>query len=206
VISLLTDDHLSFELVRDVKKEPSLSEMTSFSLQYLDNISKKDVNSKGFFVMIEGSRIDHCLHENDAACASAEAHAFDRAFEIAYNFTQENKDTILISVADHDTGKNKFYIGALTLGRLIGKPDPEDIEMAWYPDVINKVTNTQENMLNEIKAGGDIRETLLKYTIVNVTDEEYSYIKKKIDDNDYPKNALSIGLQRAALINFATRK
>jgi len=82
LISLLTDDHLTYDMLRNNALEPSLAEMTNFSLNFLDAASSNDPDSSGFIVMIEGSRIDHCLHENDATCAVKEALAFDRAFEV----------------------------------------------------------------------------------------------------------------------------
>jgi len=102
---------------------------------------------------------------------------------------------LLISVADHDTG-------SLTLGKLL--PEDDEREMAWFPEVVNRVTTTHEVMLNEIKQTGDIRGVILKYSNVNINDEELLFINKSITDDKFPKNSIGIGIHREALINFAS--
>lgn len=51
---------MSYNIDRDPKKEPSLAEMSKKALSILSKASKKD--KKGFFLMIEGSRIDMAAH------------------------------------------------------------------------------------------------------------------------------------------------
>jgi alkaline phosphatase len=71
------EGHMSYELDRDPAKEPSLSEMTTKAMDVLAN------NKKGYFLMVEGGRIDHALHSTNAARALAEAKAFDAAVKAA---------------------------------------------------------------------------------------------------------------------------
>jgi alkaline phosphatase len=53
LLSLFTADHMSFEIDRDPKIEPSLAEMTWRGLELLDShLSPTD--DKGFFLMVEG--------------------------------------------------------------------------------------------------------------------------------------------------------
>lgn len=60
---------------------------------------------KGFFMMVEGGLIDHCLHGNDAASAIQEVIDFDNAIKVAYDFYQKHKDeTLIVVTADHETG------------------------------------------------------------------------------------------------------
>ena len=73
----LAQGHMSYELDRDPAKEPSLAQMTTKSI---DILSK---NSKGFFLMVEGGRIDHALHGTNAARALADTVAFDDAIKAA---------------------------------------------------------------------------------------------------------------------------
>jgi alkaline phosphatase len=51
---------MAYEIDRDSKKEPSLSEMSKKALDILYESSKN--KEKGFFLMIEGSRIDMAAH------------------------------------------------------------------------------------------------------------------------------------------------
>lgn len=91
------DASLFFEIDRPAD-HISLSEFTSAALKYLKN-------PKGFFLMVEGGRIDWAAHANDAKTLIDEVLAFDKAVEEAYKFYQENPaDTIVIVTADHETG------------------------------------------------------------------------------------------------------
>ena len=58
LLGLFTPDHMSFSIDRDPLKEPSLAEMTSKALDLLSARVSSVSDSKGFFIMIEGSRID----------------------------------------------------------------------------------------------------------------------------------------------------
>jgi len=94
------EGHMSYELDRDPTKEPSLSEMTTKSI---DILSKRD---KGYFLMVEGGRIDHALHGTNAARALADAKAFDDAIKAAIAKVKltdpEMKNTLIVVTADHD--------------------------------------------------------------------------------------------------------
>ncbi len=51
---------MAYEIDRDASKEPSLSEMSKKALDILYNATED--KEKGFFLMIEGSRIDMAAH------------------------------------------------------------------------------------------------------------------------------------------------
>ena len=59
---------------------------------------------KGFLAMIEGGRIDHAAHVNDAPAAIRDTLAFDDAVGVAMAFASKNPGTLLIVTADHETG------------------------------------------------------------------------------------------------------
>jgi alkaline phosphatase len=59
---------------------------------------------KGFFIMIEGSQIDGQAHGNNIEGVVAETSDFDKAVEIAFNFADTHKDTLVVVGADHETG------------------------------------------------------------------------------------------------------
>ncbi len=94
------EGHMSYELDRDPAKEPSLAEMTTKSI---DILSK---NAKGYFLMVEGGRIDHALHGTNAARALADAKAFDDAIAAAIakvKLTDPTMaNTLIVVTADHD--------------------------------------------------------------------------------------------------------
>jgi len=96
------EGHMSYELDRDATKEPSLSQM---SVKAVDILSK---NANGFFLMVEGGRIDHALHGNNAARALADTKAFDDAIQAVIDkvktFDPELTNTLIVVTADHDHG------------------------------------------------------------------------------------------------------
>ena len=62
-------------------------------------------NKKGFFLMAEGSEIDHANHSHDAATTIQEVIDFDWGIQVAYEFYKKYpKQTLIIVTADHETG------------------------------------------------------------------------------------------------------
>jgi alkaline phosphatase len=61
-------------------------------------------SSEGFFLMIEGGRIDHAGHANDPAAIILDQIAFDETIATVLNFIDKNPDTLLIVTTDHGTG------------------------------------------------------------------------------------------------------
>ena len=100
LLGLFTSSHMSYDLDRDPAKEPSLSEMTARSIDQLKS------NPKGFFLMVEGGRIDHALHETTARKALQDTVAFDEAIKTAIDkmkvIDPELKSTLIVVTADHD--------------------------------------------------------------------------------------------------------
>lgn len=74
--------------------EPSLSEMTS---KAIDVLSK---NKKGYFLMVEGGRIDHAHHDGNAFRALTDTIELSNAVRTAQNKV-DLKDTLIIVTADH---------------------------------------------------------------------------------------------------------
>ena len=77
---------------------PHLSEMTAVAL----NILEKGPN--GFFLMIEGGRIDHAGHSNDIKRNVCETIEFSRTLGVVSNWAKGLEDTLIIVTADHETG------------------------------------------------------------------------------------------------------
>ena len=87
--------HMSYELDRNAALEPSLAEMTS---KAIDVLSK---NSNGYFLMVEGGRIDHALHGTNAKRALVDTIAFDDAIKAALAKV-DLTNTLVVVTADHD--------------------------------------------------------------------------------------------------------
>lgn len=95
VLGLFADDHLSFETDRDPAKEPSLEEMTVFAIERL-----KAQSPKGFYLMVEGGRIDHAHHLSNPYRALSETQEFSQAIAAALKRVNLD-DTLVLVTADH---------------------------------------------------------------------------------------------------------
>ena len=76
-----------------------LPKATAKALEILANNSRK-----GFFVMVEGSQIDYGGHGNSESTVLTETRDFDNAVGVAMDFADRNPGTLIIILADHETG------------------------------------------------------------------------------------------------------
>lgn len=74
---------------------PTLAEMTQAALNILAGADT------GFLLQVEGGRIDHAAHANDAGALLWEQLAFDDALEIVLRFAEQRSDTLVIVTSDH---------------------------------------------------------------------------------------------------------
>lgn len=79
-----------------------LTEATEKALEILANNTKR--SKKGFMLMVEGSQIDGAAHANDGAWLLAEMRDFEKSVAAAMDFADRNPGTLVVVVADHETG------------------------------------------------------------------------------------------------------
>jgi alkaline phosphatase len=77
---------------------PHLSEMTAAALNMLDN------DANGFFLMVEGGKIDEAEHDNLIRFSVFETLEFANAFQVVLDWATERDDTLIIVTADHECG------------------------------------------------------------------------------------------------------
>ncbi len=100
---------LPYEIDRP-PEDLTLADFTRKAISMLDNPS-------GFFIMVEGGKIDWACHDNDAAAAIHEMLAFSSAVEEAVDFYHEHRNETLIVVAsDHETGGMLLGSGRVPAG------------------------------------------------------------------------------------------
>ncbi len=75
-----------------------LPDATMAAIDILDN------NSKGFFLMVEGSQIDWACHDNNIKEEIKEMLDFDETIGLALNYAEKTGNTLVIVTADHETG------------------------------------------------------------------------------------------------------
>src|SRR5271170_2209630 len=130
---------MSYAIDRIPQIQPSLAEMTSTALNLLSSTTK--TSEKGFFLLIEGSRIDMASHSNDPVGHVHEVLAFNSAFHIARKFI-EKEGGVLISTSDHETG-------GISVGRQVTTTYPEYV---WYPEVLGNASHSTEYLGYQIAA------------------------------------------------------
>ena len=133
--ALLADSHLAYEIDRDETDQPSLADMTRKALELL--AASEDGRERGFFLMVEGSRIDHAGHANDPAAHVRDILAYDEAVAAALAWAAEDGATLVVSTADHETG-------GMTLAR--------DGVYAWDPAPLLAVEASFEAILAGLEA------------------------------------------------------
>ncbi len=124
VLGLFTESHMSYDTDRDDSKEPSLAEMTAFTI---DALAARDT---GYVILIEAGRVDHAHHDSNAYRAMKDMQALNAAVQVAKD--KAGDDTLIMVTADHS---HVFTIsgyparGNPILG-LVRNPDPEAGEPA----------------------------------------------------------------------------
>ena len=94
--NLAAEEAMSYEIDRGEKV--SLAEFTRKGIEVLDN-------QNGFFMMVEGGKVDWACHANDAATTVKDVMAFEEAIAEALKFYAKHPDeTLIVVTGDHETG------------------------------------------------------------------------------------------------------
>jgi alkaline phosphatase len=96
LLGLFELSHVKYEADRanDAAGEPSIAEMTRKAIEMLRK------NRKGYYLMVEGGRIDHAHHAGNAYRALTDTIAMAEAVKVAREMT-DDEDTLIIVTADH---------------------------------------------------------------------------------------------------------
>lgn len=101
--------------IKDGRDTAYLRSVTRYALSFLSQKSKK-----GFFLMVEGAEIDHAAHNGDIEGVVRETLDFDKAVAEALRFADTNGETLVIVLADHETGGLALGDGDILQGKVSG--------------------------------------------------------------------------------------
>jgi alkaline phosphatase len=132
MLQYLNEGHLPFAIDHDPSANPSLPEMTETALRLMTEATRH--SEQGFFMLVEGSRIDMAAHNNDPAAHAHEILAYQQTVALVKKYVDEHPGTVMLSVSDHETG-------GFTVGRQVGSDYPE---YKWNPEVVARVRNSSE--------------------------------------------------------------
>ncbi|KAI7833872.1 alkaline-phosphatase-like protein [Kickxella alabastrina] len=129
-----TSGHMAYNIDRNPTVEPSLTEMATKALNILLEHTRD--SPTGFFIMIEGSRIDMAGHDNDPTAHLHDIIEYWETVTAVQGFVDRHPNTAMVSTSDHETG-------GLTLG-----VDPEYV---WHPRHMQGVKKSAEVICAELR-------------------------------------------------------
>ena len=143
LLGLFATSDIPFEIDRRNMNDvyPSLSEMAKTALRSLERATED--SDTGFFLMIEGSRIDHAGHINDPAAQVREVIEYDKAFQAVLDFIeQSDTETVLVATSDHETG-----------GLATALQEPGHLPVYnWYPQALADASSSSEFLAGKLLA------------------------------------------------------
>lgn len=143
MLGLFAHYNVPFELDRCNMADiyPSLSEMATTAIRALEEATKD--SDKGFFLMIEGSRIDHAAHVNDPAAHVREVLEYDKTFRLVLDFIEKSDvEGVAVSTSDHETGG---------LAIALQEPGQEPV-YNWFPSFLANAKASSEHLALLLRA------------------------------------------------------
>lgn len=161
----------------------TLPEITESAVSFLSK-----GNKKGFFLMVEGGKIDWACHSNDPVTVFEEVIDLDNAVRVAYEFYKKHpKETLIVVTADHETGGMGLGIGKyeLHLKSLLNQKQSQDLLSKAITDL--RKDKAGKASWNEIKdllteKMGFWKEQPLTWEQEKMLRDEYeqSFVKNKV--------------------------
>jgi alkaline phosphatase len=188
---------MAYEIDREKTNEPSLAKMTQKAIEILGH------GDQGFFLMIEGGKIDKACHNNDAATAIREVLMFDEAVGIGLDYARSHKNTLVIWTADHETGGMfiGYYEDIDKTGHNVTRGTLEKLQAVDSSfDVIAKE-------FGESKSIVQVQNVVKHHYGITVTDKEaWNILQKQCYDvfHDQPTNIIGQVISPHLGIAFGT--
>ena len=198
--ALFNEREMSYDLDRDPSEEPALEEMTKIA------IDKLSENENGFFLMVEGSKIDWAAHANDPVGMITDFLAFDRACKVALDFARNNGETAVVIAPDH--GNSGFSLGARHCGAY------DRLTKDELFGFISKVKLTAEGFAKKLNAEPytAIQQIFREYAGFELSDDELnalyhckSYVKSPIPESERSDKDIPASLYSGSLTGFITK-
>lgn len=161
LLGLFAASNMAYELDRlnvpELGMQPDLTAMTQAALSILER------NTRGFFVMIEGGRIDHACHSHDIKASIDDTLALDAAVKLALEYQKTHPYILVLVTADHETG-----------GLGLGSGPEYSLDMAAVQPIRNSLEYLSKRILKQ-PAG---LEAIIKSGGFDLTDRERVLLSK----------------------------
>ncbi len=153
VWGLFAEESLPYDIDRK-KEEPSLAELTEKAIEILSN------NKNGFFLMVEGSKVDWAAHSNSTIALTSDIKSFDNAVKSAINFAKTNKDTLVIVASDHGNG-------GITIGNRNTSKNYPELSLESF------TTQLQKSKVSESFVSEEIFKNQKKYLKIRLCQDKF---------------------------------
>lgn len=154
----------------------TLAQITENAVDYL---SKN--NDQGFFLMVEGGKIDWACHSNDAATVFQEVIDMDAAVKVALDFYEKHPDeTLIVITADHETGGIALGTGKYLLN--LGVLQYQKVSKDGLTAKIKKLRKDKDNKVSWEDVQELLRENLGFWDQVALSGEQEKTLKEIYKD------------------------
>jgi len=165
------------------KDDLTLADITRSAINFLS----KDL-SKGFFLMVEGGKIDWACHSNDAATAFHEVADMDEAVKVAYEFYSQHPDeTLIVVTADHETGGFVLGTGAYKLNLQVLKN--QKVSESGFTRILNELRKRYNNNVSWEKVQQALKENFGFWDKVKLNEKQEERLLAKYNDTFKGKEA-----------------
>lgn len=159
------------------KGDLTLSDITRSAINFL---TKEP--SKGFFLMVEGGKIDWACHSNDAATVFHEVMDLDNAVKVAYEFYAQHPDeTLIVITADHETGGIVLGTGAYKLNLQVLKN--QKVSEVGFTRIINGLRAQYKNNVPWEAVKKVLKENFGFWEQVQLTEKQEARLTKVYEES-----------------------
>lgn len=165
------------------KDDLTLADITRSAINFLS----KDL-SKGFFLMVEGGKIDWACHSNDAATTFHEVADMDEAVKVAYEFYSQHPDeTLIVVTADHETGGFVLGTGAYKLNLQVLKN--QKVSESGFTRILNELRKKYNNNVSWEKVQQALKENFGFWDKVKLNEKQEERLLAKYNNTFKGKEA-----------------
>lgn len=165
------------------KDDLTLADITRSAINFLS----KNL-SKGFFLMVEGGKIDWACHSNDAATAFHEVADMDEAVKVAYEFYSQHPDeTLIVVTADHETGGFVLGTGAYKLNLQVLKN--QKVSESGFTRILNELRKKYNNNVSWEKVQQALKENFGFWDKVKLNEKQEERLLAKYNNTFKGKEA-----------------
>lgn len=194
-------DALKFA-IDQTEDDMSLADITNGAIKALTH-----KNDKGFFLMVEGGKIDWSSHANDGATTLKEVLDFNKTIQAAYEFYKKHpNETLIVVSADHETGGLSLGNGPSSLN--LKALEHQKVSQGTLSAMIGKLRETNPNASWELVKNLIAENTgLWKKLEVSSADEKAikaSYEKSFVNHENETSKSLYANDDKIASLSITT--